>query len=66
MCPLCGIISVEKSSSISFISALGVPHRDTSIAEVSKVLALNGEISRSERALWIPVGGQSAVVLGRL
>lgn len=48
-----------------FLSALGVPHRDTLITEVSEALAMSEEISRSE-PFWIPVGGLSAVVLGRL
>lgn len=48
-----------------FLSALGVPHRDTLITEVSEALALSEEISRSE-PFWIPVGGLSAGVLGRL
>lgn len=66
MCHLCGIISVEKSSSISFISALGVPHRDALITEIPKALPLKGEVSSPEPGFWIPVGGQSAVVLDRL
>lgn len=62
MCPLCAIISVERSSSIPFPQLLG---DHTEIHWLLRYLALNGEISRSE-PFWIPVGGQSAVALGRL